>query len=155
MNVFHGVCEILIFNQCLWWCGHYRSSPAAPESGNQLLNSAAFPFISATERRWKRCWMAVCSAHDFAIFLSCATERALPRMVAAPWTSAAWRGLITVTSRAVSLTPVQWGMKTGCCLLFWSGATFFCGPVLSSGERCLLEWQHYYCLGLKHLQRSV
>ena len=54
MNVFHGVCEILIFNQCLWWCGHYRSSPAAPESCNWLLNSAAFPFISATERRSRR-----------------------------------------------------------------------------------------------------
>ena len=43
MNVFHGVCEILIFNQCLRWCGHYGSSPASPEFGNRLLNSAAFP----------------------------------------------------------------------------------------------------------------
>ena len=42
--------------------GGYRSSPAAPESGTRLLKSAAFPFIRATERRWKRCWMVVCSS---------------------------------------------------------------------------------------------
>ena len=53
-------------------------------------------------------WQA---SQDLSSFRRWASPRAWPAVAAAPWTWAAWRGLITVTSRAASLPADQWGMK--------------------------------------------
>ena len=49
-------------------------------------------------------WQA---SQDLSSFLLWAVLRACPGVAAAPLTSALWRGLMTVTSKAVSLPPVQ------------------------------------------------
>ena len=52
------------------------------------------------------------SSHDLSSLRLCAVLSAWPGVVAAPWTSASCRGLMTVTSRAASLPPDQSGMRT-------------------------------------------
>ena len=61
------------------------------------------------------------ASQDLSSFLEWAVLRAWPGVVAAPLTSALWRGLMTVTSKAVSFPPDQCGIRMSAGLPSWPG----------------------------------